>query len=78
MSMGASAGGARAAASVYGYGVVENTHGAGYQAGQMIRPFPGTQFHMGSAEFWFWVILGGAMVYMLGVHWTLGSVRSVL
>jgi len=77
MGMGASAGSARLAASVYGSARMQ-TPGTQPVPGQMIRAFPGTSIPIGSAEFWVYAIFVGALAYMLGVHWLLGSARRVI
>lgn len=77
MSMGASTGSARLAASVAGYARIQ-TPGTDPVPGQMIRAFPGTEVPIGSAEFWIWAIFWGSLAYVLGVHWLLGSARRVI
>lgn len=77
MSMGASTGSARMAASVAAYARMQ-TPGTDPVPGQMIRAFPGTQVQIGSTEFWVWALFFGSLAYMLGVHWLLGSARRVV
>jgi len=81
MGLGATAGAARAAAAVYGVGVVENKPGVGPTGQPLIRGFPGVPSltsGFGSAEFWTWVIFVAALSYMLGVHWLFGRVRAAI
>jgi hypothetical protein len=50
--------------------------GTGPTAQSIVRNFPGIP---GTDEnFWVWLIFGSALVYMLGVHWTLGEARRIL
>jgi hypothetical protein len=63
---------------VAGVGVLAKEPGVGYTNASMVRAFPGTQIQVGSSEFWIWAIFLGAVAYMLGVHWLLGSARHVV
>jgi hypothetical protein len=75
--LGASNGSARVAASAYGY-ARQQSPGVPAVPGPAIRAFPGTQLAVGSPEFLIWAFFVGSLVYMLGMHWLLGSARHVV
>lgn len=62
-------------------GVDVNLSG-GQSAGAILKPFPSASGKGGggagnNVHLWVWGITFAAIVYLLGVHWTLGTVRSL-
>lgn len=56
--------------------VVDAKVGTGPTGQNILRGFPGISG--ANSNFVVWLIFGSALVYMLGVHWTLGLARRVV